>query len=97
MDRAFPFGDSQGCEPTYGMTLRDYFAAAALPACIVKCSGDTIPLGMTREEWFACKAYDCADAMLFLRDAPNSKDAAAVPESATTPGQQDVSTDQVNK
>jgi hypothetical protein len=26
---AFPFGDPAGCEPTHGMTLRDYFAAHA--------------------------------------------------------------------
>lgn len=27
---AFPFGEPTGCEPTYGMRLRDYFAAKAM-------------------------------------------------------------------
>lgn len=53
--------------PDPGMSLRDYFAAAALPACIQLCASDTIPTEMTQADYFAVRAYECADAMLRAR------------------------------
>lgn len=50
-----------------GRDLRDDFAAAALSACVRQCAHDTVPDGMTREDWFALAAYRCADAMLKAR------------------------------
>ena len=51
---AFPSGDSQ----TYGMTLRDYFAAAAMQALVA----DLVP------DPCAAMAYQYADAMLLERN-----------------------------
>jgi hypothetical protein len=45
-----------------GMTLRDYFAAKAMQACIAKGA----PLIFID---IACKAYEMADAMLCAREA----------------------------
>lgn len=49
-----------------GMTLRDYFAAAALPACIASFDRGRSPVGTTRDvdALVASIAYACADAML---------------------------------
>lgn len=64
---AFPCVDHMGDGPQ-GMTLRDYFAAAALPAVIewlaVRGRGES---GWTKED-AAGHAYDVADAMLTARD-----------------------------
>ena len=59
---AFPFSDGFN-EPQYGLTLRDYFAAQALQALVVKFAGedgelDTLPKS----------AYQFADAMLLERE-----------------------------
>lgn len=48
-------------EPVDGMTLRDYFAAKALPGCIQFCERE-------RWEWAAARAYKIADAMLKARE-----------------------------
>ncbi len=50
-----------------GMTLRDYFAAQALPACIEVCRTDT--RADEYESHVATKAYMMADAMLKARSA----------------------------
>jgi hypothetical protein len=43
-----------------GMTLLDYFAAKALPACIQHCERE-------RWAWAAKRAYDLAEAMMAER------------------------------
>jgi hypothetical protein len=69
---AFPVNTSNAghegaCYPSYGMTLRDYFAAKAMQACI--------PLAQESEfDWhdfdaIARAAYTQADAMLKARKA----------------------------
>jgi hypothetical protein len=49
-----------------GMNLRDYFAAQALPAVIMKCGPAECAssVGETMEQMFARKAYGVADAMM---------------------------------
>lgn len=49
-----------------GMTMRDYFAAKALPSVIIQCARDTMH-DMTEEDYFAMRAYKLADAMLRAR------------------------------
>tara|TARA_S200002703_G_scaffold150548_1_gene149024 strand:- start:374 stop:628 length:255 start_codon:yes stop_codon:yes gene_type:complete len=66
-----PFGAGTGeqmqiaCEE--GMTLRDYFAAKAIPAIIETCKGDTISDMSAIDDYFAHRAYLIADAMLKQR------------------------------
>jgi hypothetical protein len=50
-----------------GMTLRDYFAAASVPAIIQVCANDMRRDGESREQYFARAAYAIADAMLAER------------------------------
>lgn len=51
-----------------GMSLRDYFAAQAMPGVISACKQDTLHgIGASREQHFAIKAYAIADAMLEAR------------------------------
>jgi hypothetical protein len=50
-------------------TLRDHFAAQALPAVIRSCAGDTRDSGETQEAMFARRSYEVADAMLAQRAA----------------------------
>ena len=47
-----------------GMSRRDYFAAAALPAVIQVCNLDNKRSGETDEQMFARKALACADALI---------------------------------
>ncbi|WP_367347550.1 hypothetical protein [Sphingobium yanoikuyae] len=75
---AFPGGDMRGCEPGYGMTLRDWFASQFLSRGSAE---DSEPLGLPynyteqdrieamREHWarVAEAAYIAADAMLAER------------------------------
>ena len=51
--------------PQPGMTLRDYFAAAALPGILAKINEEHV---YTFNETAAECAYDVADAMLDYRD-----------------------------
>ena len=67
-DAAFPYEEKNGDGSHYwgtpGMTLRDYFAAKAMPACLASC--DEFPY----ENWrigVAMDAYAMADAMLAAR------------------------------
>lgn len=64
---AFPvvFQHDEATSECYGMTLRDYFAAAALPALV------TSALEFNHFKWDATaqQAYLCADAMLKAREA----------------------------
>ena len=55
-----------------GMTLRDYFAAAALPSVMVLCARDTMLPGETMEQAFARKSLAVADAMLAARHEPRA-------------------------
>lgn len=52
-----------------GDSLRDEFAAAASPAIIRQCHGDTLRDNETKEQMFARKAYEVADAMLKARNS----------------------------
>lgn len=75
--QAFPIydhhGDGQQFLAETGMTLRDYFAASAIQAAVVKaihnfrCDG----IGDSTVDWgnIAESAYDAADAMLKAREA----------------------------
>ena len=51
-----------------GMTLRDYFAAQALPRVIATCANDDSH-GMSHADYFAGRAYELADAMLKARQS----------------------------
>jgi hypothetical protein len=50
-----------------GMTLRDYFAAAAINSIITNCKMDGY-IEETQEDMFAKRAYSVADAMLRARE-----------------------------
>lgn len=50
-----------------GMSLHDAFMIAALPAVIHTCCNDTPRAGQTKEEYFAEKTIDVANAMLQAR------------------------------
>ena len=70
---AFPSVESgnYGTIEHTGMTLRDHFAAAAIPAVITTCAGDTdARTSGDVEGYFARKAYAVADALLAARKAP---------------------------
>lgn len=62
---AFPVQDASKWQ-AHGISMRDYFAAAALPAIIQTCANDT-PLWGTIAQMFARRAYEVADAMLEAR------------------------------
>ena len=70
---AFPIGEPETLidgtvqNGFYGMSLRDWFAAQALPAIIQVCAGDTRGDGETIAQLFARKSYGIADAMLEAR------------------------------
>ena len=72
---AFPFTEKRKGEGSKverlghpGMSLRDYMAAAALPACIT-CNMELAKRGMTQShEEVAKAAYSYADAMLAARE-----------------------------
>lgn len=59
---AFPTWSAK--DVVQGMTLRDYFAAAALSGLL----GDPERYGTSKD--FATDAYDAADAMMEARNAP---------------------------
>lgn len=52
-----------------GMTLRDYFAAAALPAIVAEYQEriDTDPFNSKKPASYAAKAYEWADALIAAR------------------------------
>lgn len=52
-----------------GMSLRDYFAAKALQACIPACGQDSRPLNVSYSQHVSILAYEMADAMLKAREA----------------------------
>jgi hypothetical protein len=58
---AFPVGEEALIRNLQGMSLRDYFAAQALPACIQFCERE-------RWGWAAERAYRIADEMLKERE-----------------------------
>ncbi|HEY5800925.1 MAG TPA: hypothetical protein VIT92_11940 [Burkholderiaceae bacterium] len=68
---AFPAENAGQSGPsTYhfeGMTLRDYFAAQALPAVIRQCYADTRSPDESQEDYFARACYAVSDAMLKAR------------------------------
>ena len=57
---AFPYAAVHGCNGEYGMTLRDYFAAKALPTAIKEVED----AGTYNLAEVAAIAYQYADAML---------------------------------
>ena len=56
----------QEMAPCGGIDLRDYFAGQAISQIIAVCANDTTH-GMTEADYFACRAYEIADAMLKAR------------------------------
>ena len=72
-ESAFPTGDQRGHEPETGMTLRDYFAAAALTGLLT--DPDAFFINTIK---VAGLAYQYADAMLKVREpqeAPHTQEA----------------------
>jgi hypothetical protein len=66
--------DTNGDLGDPGMSLRDYFAAAAMPALItstLQVHGPSVEVLAARLELVACSAYTIADAMLAERDRPH--------------------------
>jgi len=72
--RAFPSGDFAGCEPGYGMTMREYYAGQALANAAI-CTGSaskweidrwfgTVRTGIMCHEVAARQALEHADALL---------------------------------
>jgi hypothetical protein len=57
-----------------GMTLRDYFAAAALPTIMQICRDDTDARGRDLPPYFAQVSYEIADAMIAEREKRDGKD-----------------------
>lgn len=57
---AFPFSHEQ----FLGLSRRDYFAAAAVPAVIANCASDRLTNGESREQMFARKALWVAEALI---------------------------------
>lgn len=55
--------------PDAGMTLRDYFAAKAMPALLAVCQQDGRDPGTSYVEHCAGMAYTVADAMIKARAA----------------------------
>lgn len=65
--RAFPSGDFTGCEPGYGMTLRDWFAGQfAMVAAVDGLKGYDHICDETKRRT-AAYAYELADAMMTAR------------------------------
>ncbi|MBB5709303.1 hypothetical protein [Sphingomonas xinjiangensis] len=60
---AYPSGDFTGCEPGYGMTLRDWFAGQALGGMCATLDG----VGDPNWELLASDSYKAADALLVER------------------------------
>ena len=69
-DYAFPLGGDDG-ESYYqpGMSLRDYFAAAAVTGMLATVKGEVSTDEQEEEFMFilACKSYEIADAMMARR------------------------------
>lgn len=67
---AFPFNIPEQSCFEFGMNLRDYFAAAALPSVIGQISAGPFRAPALEIPLIAAKAaYDIADAMMERRDA----------------------------
>lgn len=64
----FPIQDYHTHMGTFGLSIRDYFAAVALPAVMWQCAGDGAfrwPEGVSSiEQLFAVNAYKVADEMM---------------------------------
>ena len=67
---AFPMPETEKYHPQFGMTMRDYFASAALTGIL---SGPCGKDGVQVMEWLDCPlfAYQIADQMLAARAALN--------------------------
>ena len=71
---AFPYAAVHGCNGEYGMTLRDYFAAKAMQACIPHRRNQFKTDNEDLDDWeeYFCfisdEAYEIADAMLEARE-----------------------------
>ncbi len=61
---AFPAGDARGYQPSFGMTLRDYFAGQAAAGMAASSGAMGIPFS---PEDIARRSYEVADAMLATR------------------------------
>lgn len=70
---AFPVGGPLGIPSSLGMSLRDYFAAKALPSVYA----EAVHVGHVDQQSIAAEAYELADAMLEARK--RRPDGEAVP------------------
>jgi hypothetical protein len=68
--QAFPSHGSMGEIVQWGMTLRDYFAAMALPAVYKPAHDSTKDAANWSAQGAAQRAYSVADAMLAERSKP---------------------------
>jgi hypothetical protein len=66
---AFPIAGGVADHQFCGASLRDYFAAKALPAVLSVCFTDSLKPGETPEDMFSRKSYAIADAMLKARQS----------------------------
>lgn len=57
--------------PSAGMSLRDYFAAKAMPALLQLCLNDARGEGVSYLDHVAAVTYGAADAMLAEREKRN--------------------------
>jgi hypothetical protein len=64
---AFPIRGGLHDHQFAGLSMRDYFAAKALPACVAVCNQDTREPNETHAQMMARRAYELADAMLAAR------------------------------
>jgi hypothetical protein len=76
---AFPCPETDTQYGQYGMTLRDYFAAAALPGCVdffnqnpVAATTHSQRMNCSQADMMAKLAYELADSMLAVREATNA-------------------------
>ena len=65
---AFPIRGGLHEHQFIGMSLRDYFAAHALPALIRVCVNDARRNDLSLQDYIAGRAYEMADAMLAMRE-----------------------------
>lgn len=66
-ESAFPLPERADAAGRQGMTLRDYFAAAALKGVLSSVNPPPVPVGEASGDTWAKAAYQWADAMLAAR------------------------------
>lgn len=64
---AFPCPETEKYHPQFGMSLRDWFAGMALPACTHVCTPLECETGESMHGMIARRSYELADAMIAAR------------------------------